>query len=175
MLPVAARLRAKLLGNPPLANYASETVELAPAVIRAQPGAIALPNELNRVIDVQVETLGLTQITFSGGLAHEQLLRQLKTRDVFVFCHKIPESPRCLIEALQCGVPIVGYESAYPRDLIQQNGGGLLTVPNDPLALANELTDLAGDRPRLVFSVRVRRATARSLVLKALFNTERNS
>ena len=58
--------------------------------------------------------MGLTQITFLGGLDHDQLLRELKARDVFVFCHKIPESPRCLIEALQCGVPIVGYKLLIP-------------------------------------------------------------
>jgi glycosyltransferase involved in cell wall biosynthesis len=69
-------------------------------------------------------------IKFAGSLVHDDLIRQLKTFDAFVFCHKTQESPRCLIEALICGLPIIGYDSPYTRDLIKENGGGLLTRPN---------------------------------------------
>ena len=67
------------------------------------------------------------------------MIGALSAHDVFVFCHKTPESPRCLIEALICGLPIVGYDSAYPRDLISENGGGLLTPRDDPNTLADTL------------------------------------
>jgi glycosyltransferase involved in cell wall biosynthesis len=88
-----------------------------------------------------------------GVLSHKQLLRELTARDVFVFCHKTPESPRCLIEALQCGLPIVGYESAYPSDLIRRNAGGLLTRPNDPIDLAQTLKRLASNHPASLVSL----------------------
>jgi hypothetical protein len=55
-LPMLARVRAKLLGNVPLAECASEIVELAPAVDREQPAAISLPGEFDRVLAVQEET-----------------------------------------------------------------------------------------------------------------------
>lgn len=56
ILPIAARLRARLLGNPRLFDRASEIIELAPAVDRMQPAAIALPGEFDRVVAVQEET-----------------------------------------------------------------------------------------------------------------------
>ena len=60
-----------------------------------------------------------------------------------MFCHKTPESPRNLIEALVSGAPIVGYDSPFPRDLIAAHGGGVLTPLNDVNALVDSLASLA--------------------------------
>ena len=46
------------------------------------------------------------------------LLRAMRESDLLLFCHKTPESPRCLIEALVSGCPLVGYETAYPKGLV---------------------------------------------------------
>lgn len=84
----------------------------------------------------RVKQLGLSaKISFPGSLGRSDLLRELRTADAFVFCHKLLESPRCLIEALMCGLPIIGYDSGYPRDLIR-NGGGILTAAHDPREVA---------------------------------------
>ena len=79
-----------------------------------------------------------SKILFPGPLDLPHLIRELQAFDAFVFCHKTPESPRCLIEALICGLPIIGYNSSYARDLIQ-NGGGMLSPINDPGRLARSL------------------------------------
>ena len=68
---------------------------------------------------------------------------------MFVFCHKTPESPRNLIEALVSGTPLVGYDSPFPKDLISAHGGGLLTPKDDVGALVSSLAGLARDRQRL--------------------------
>ena len=68
---------------------------------------------------------------------------------IFLFCHKTPESPRNLIEALVGGAPIVGYESAYPADLICGHGGGVLVPLGDAGALAEAVLALDRDRARL--------------------------
>jgi glycosyltransferase involved in cell wall biosynthesis len=68
---------------------------------------------------------------------------------VFLFCHNTPESPRCLIEALIAGTPIVGYDSAYAADLIKEAGGGVLVPIGATARLAQSLTDLAKDRTTL--------------------------
>ena len=68
------------------------------------------------------------RVEFPGALHdREALLARLRASDIFMFCHKTPESPRCLIESLICGTPIIGYKSHYPADLIKKNGGGILT------------------------------------------------
>lgn len=77
------------------------------------------------------------------------LLETLRRSHILVFCHKTPESPRNLIEALVSGTPIVGYDSHFPRDLIASHGGGVLTTPNDIGALVATLEALAHDRVRL--------------------------
>ena len=53
------------------------------------------------------------------------VLAALRAAHLFLFCHQTPESPRCLIEALVSGCPIVGYDSAFPRDLVSTHQGRL--------------------------------------------------
>jgi glycosyltransferase involved in cell wall biosynthesis len=89
------------------------------------------------------------QIAFPGAM-HDRsaLMRALREADMFLFCHKTPESPRCLIEALISGTPIIGYDSAYPRDLIHKHQGGRLTEGN-PTALADAVVGLTADKMAL--------------------------
>ncbi|EJU12040.1 group 1 glycosyl transferase [Sphingomonas sp. LH128] len=77
------------------------------------------------------------------------ILEELRGAHAFLFCHLTPESPRCLIEALASGCPIVGYGSTYPADLISVHGAGVLVPMGDRAALAGELARLDADRPRL--------------------------
>jgi glycosyltransferase involved in cell wall biosynthesis len=99
----------------------------------------------------QVAERGLQQCVSLPGFLRDRgaILDALREAQVFVFCHKTPESPRNLIEALVSGTPIVGYDSAFPRDLISAHGGGVLTPIHDPAALAATLAALAADRQRL--------------------------
>lgn len=78
-----------------------------------------------------------------------RVLEAMRQAHVMLFCHKTPESPRCLIEALISGTPLVGYEGAFAADLIAQHGGGRLVGMNDAAAAAGILEDLAGDRAQL--------------------------
>jgi len=84
----------------------------------------------------------------------QQIRRELRHAQLFVFCHKTPESPRNLIEALTSGTPIVGYDSMFPRSLIEAHGGGLLTPMGNPAALASAVAAVAQDRERLVSLIR---------------------
>ncbi len=78
-----------------------------------------------------------------------QVLEVLRAADIFLFCHKTPESPRCLIEALVSGVPIVGYRGAFAQDLIYKNQGGYLVAPDDTAALIAKIYELDHDRETL--------------------------
>jgi colanic acid/amylovoran biosynthesis glycosyltransferase len=81
-----------------------------------------------------------SRVQFPGSISdHRQLISRLKQFDAFLFAHKTPESPRCLIEALVCGLPLIGYDSPYARDLIRENGGGKLTPIHHPELLATSL------------------------------------
>lgn len=80
---------------------------------------------------------------------HAQIMATLREADMLLFCHLTPESPRILLEALAAGTPLVGYDSAYPRDLLAAHPGGVLTPLGDPAALAGAVEQLAMDRDRL--------------------------
>jgi glycosyltransferase involved in cell wall biosynthesis len=104
--------------------------------------------ELERARDlVAVAGLG-DQVRLPGATDHATVIRSLRSFDLFLFCHKTMESPRCLVEALICGLPLVGYDAPYPRDLIKRNGGGLL-VKKDPAALAAALAAFPQQRDEL--------------------------
>lgn len=78
-----------------------------------------------------------------------EILSHMAAADIFLFCHKTPESPRCLIESLVCGSPLVGYGSAYARGLVDQHGGGAFISTGDIDSLAAQLVALDRDRAGL--------------------------
>lgn len=98
-----------------------------------------------------VEKRGLSgRVSLPGFVSDRQrVLRGMQSSQIFLFCHKTPESPRCLIEALALSAPIVGYDSAFAHDLIEKEQGGRLVAPNDTEALAQEVIRLAEDRVSL--------------------------
>ncbi len=90
-------------------------------------------------------------VALPGFSAHrKELLSEIRRHDIFLFCHKTPESPRCLIESLMCGTPIVGYRSDFASDLVAEFGGGMFSEMNSIQELADIVERLATDRPKLI-------------------------
>lgn len=101
---------------------------------------------------------------------HAAVLEEMRRAHAFLFCHLTPESPRCLMEALASGCPILGYGSAYSADLIARNGGGVLVPMGDAEALAQEVAGLAGDRDRLGRLIRAAAADGAPFTDEAVFH-----
>ena len=98
-----------------------------------------------------LDQLGLRDYVRAPGFISERvtLLAELRRAHVFVFTHVTPESPRCLLEALISGSPIVGYQSAFAEELTAARGGGAYVPLGDWQALGAEVAELATNRPRL--------------------------
>ncbi len=98
-----------------------------------------------------LDSLGLTSLVRTPGfVGRPTLLDELRRAHLFVFTHVTPESPRCLLEALVAGAPIVGYDNPFARDLCADGHGGGAFVPvGDHQALGNAIAKLAADRTRL--------------------------
>lgn len=112
----------------------------------------------------RLPALGLEKIvTFKGFVAHRQMLHEIRTADLFLFTHMTEESPRCLIEALAAGLPLVGFDNAYVRDLVGDSQAGLFVPRGDSAALARALTELAADPERLAAMAREARKVAEPL------------
>lgn len=96
------------------------------------------------------ETLKITAyVSFPGFVTQQEKLETVKDSDMFLFCHKTREAPRALGEALACGCPLVGYGSAYPRDLVARSGGGEFVEMGNWRELADVVQHLDKDRDRL--------------------------
>lgn len=106
-------------------------------------------------------------IRFGGFVAdRSEVLTFLRQQDVLLFCHVTPESPRCLVEALISGLPLVGYESSYARELVGRRGGAILSPIGDSNALAMTLIRLANGREEL------RRLTREAATSREIYNDE---
>jgi colanic acid/amylovoran biosynthesis glycosyltransferase len=94
---------------------------------------------------------GLTTIVSFPGAEMDRLrlIARLRDADLFVFCHVTPESPRCIVEALMSGLPILGFHSAYAEDLLDGRAGGVLTPPGDTAALARAILDCVQNPARI--------------------------
>lgn len=99
----------------------------------------------------RVEAAGLQDAIDLPGFENrrEVLLDRLRGSDLLLFCHKTPESARCLVESLVAGCPLVGYETAYPRGLVAERGGGAFVPPDDISGLVARLRALHEDRSGL--------------------------
>jgi glycosyltransferase involved in cell wall biosynthesis len=116
----------------------------------------------------QVKKLALEDsIKFDGFVSDRAaVLAFLRGLDLLVFTHITPESPRCLIEALISGLPLVGYESSYARELVGDRGGAQLSPVGDSSAVAANLIRLFGDRDRLA------RLTSDAATARGMYNDE---
>jgi colanic acid/amylovoran biosynthesis glycosyltransferase len=86
-------------------------------------------------------------VSFPGNVpVRSEVLNIFRAADLFVFCHLAPESPRCLIEALMCGLPILGFESAYANALTSAHGGGATVPVGDAGALAEIVKKYVSDK-----------------------------
>jgi glycosyltransferase involved in cell wall biosynthesis len=103
------------------------------------------------LLRTRVEALGIADhVTFPGYVSDRRtILEALQSSDIFLYCHKTKESARVLGEALACGCPIVGYESAYPLDLVSHSGGGLFGWPGDWSELAEHIQHMDSNRDKL--------------------------
>jgi glycosyltransferase involved in cell wall biosynthesis len=78
-----------------------------------------------------------------------KILEIMRKHHIFLFCHKTPESPRCLVESLVSGCPIVGYSSLYSEGLVSEHGGGAFVPINHEEKLADLIIELNSDRAKL--------------------------
>jgi colanic acid/amylovoran biosynthesis glycosyltransferase len=99
----------------------------------------------------RVAAAGLSDRVRLPGFTRDRskVLNEIRAAQIFMFCHKTPESPRNLIEALAMGTPIVGYDGAFARDLIHDKDGGILLAMDDVAGLADAVIAVAADRAKL--------------------------
>lgn len=84
------------------------------------------------------------EIVFLGMIPHEDVPRYLAAGDAFVTASVTEVHPLSVIEALACGLPVVGVESPGVGDTVEDGRNGLLSRHDLP-AYTAKLTRLVGD------------------------------
>jgi len=86
------------------------------------------------------QELGLANhVVFTGSVPLSRVYLLMKLADAFVLPSLMEGNPRVLIEAMHCGLPIVGTDVIGINDLIEDGRNGLLAEPCDPRALAEAI------------------------------------
>jgi colanic acid/amylovoran biosynthesis glycosyltransferase len=98
----------------------------------------------------EAANLGIAnKVIFPGSIDRNEMIAALQKTDIFLFCHKIGESPRCLGEAVAAGCALVGYGTEYPRELVAACGGGEFADMDNWHGLVEIVVSLDKDRQRL--------------------------
>jgi glycosyltransferase involved in cell wall biosynthesis len=99
-------------------------------------------------------------VSLPGNVDRRESMAEVRRSHIFMFCHLAAESPRCVVEALASGTPIIGYGSGYTRHLVAREGGGEFVETGDWQSLARLVADLNSDRRHLADLVRQAHATS---------------
>lgn len=86
-----------------------------------------------------------SNVVFVGKLALNEIPKYLQQANVYVYPSLREGMPWALLEAMACGVPIVGSDIPGIRDVITHGKNGLLVPPKDSLALAKAIMSLMVD------------------------------
>jgi glycosyltransferase involved in cell wall biosynthesis len=132
-------------------------LEWVRAVSRARDFGIPLratwygDGELRPQMEAEIAALKLGDTVQLTGFVSDRkvLLDGLRDAHLMSFTHITPESPRCLLEALICGTPLVGYDNPFARDLTANLGGGTYVSMHNWEALGSRIAELASKRGEL--------------------------
>lgn len=85
---------------------------------------------------------------YHGALPHEHVGRVLAGHDALLFpsYYEGEGLPGVVVEAMQCGLPVVATQWRALPELVENEVNGLLVPPKSPAALAAAMTRMANDR-----------------------------
>lgn len=88
----------------------------------------------------------LDTVRFTGPLSRDEVAKVLGKAAVFAFPSLREGLPLAVLEAMACGLPVVGSNIPGVNDTVRHRENGLLTPSKDPKALAAGILALLNDR-----------------------------
>ncbi len=99
------------------------------------------------------EKLALKRVKFLGFVESDLLEACYRAADVFVSPSPTETQGITFVEAMACGLPLIGANTLGAREVIEENDAGILVKPNSVRSLAKAMLKLAND-VRLVQKLR---------------------
>lgn len=107
------------------------------------------------LLESEVKGHGLESMVHFGGFASQDTVRKtLQGSDVFILPSFAEGVPVSLMEAMACGVPVIGTNVGGVTELIEHNVSGLVVAPSDSEALKNAISSYL-ESPELRQKVKV--------------------
>ena len=102
----------------------------------------------------QAETEGLRNVQFLGSLNRASLREQYRQADLFLFPSRWEGSPKVIMEAAACGVPVIARKDYAPETVLHGQTGYLGGNDDELLAYIGELISNGGLRTQMGRSAR---------------------
>jgi glycosyltransferase involved in cell wall biosynthesis len=93
------------------------------------------------------EFVGLSHVVYRSGLSDEQLLREYQSASCFLLSVENATANNALLEAMACGLPIVGTDVGGVAEYVPE-GAGILVPPHRPDDVVGALKRLRADPDR---------------------------
>ncbi|MFQ6334976.1 glycosyltransferase family 4 protein [Methylophilus sp. 3sh_L] len=91
-------------------------------------------------LESEVDKHGLTEMVFFGGFASQETVREtLLASDVFILPSFAEGVPVSLMEAMACGIPVIGTNVGGVTELIEHGVSGMVVAPSDEQALKSAI------------------------------------
>ncbi len=104
-------------------------------------------NYQQQLVDLAAEYDVADKVTFYGYCPREELVDLYSASDIFVLPTMAESFGLVFIEAMACGLPIIGTRVGGVPDIVLEDNG-ILVEPNDYLAVRRAIDVLAGDPQR---------------------------
>lgn len=114
-----------------------EFVMVGDGPLRPEAERYAMTNQLN--------------IKFVGRVSNDKIPAILQSSDIFVLCSHWEGHPKSILEAMSCGVAVIGYDNSGINNIIMHQENGWLCDPSYE-ALASAINNLLNE-PRLCHSM----------------------
>ena len=85
------------------------------------------------------------QIVFHGSIDREKLVNYYKRCDVFATGSAMEVQPLTLLEAMSCGLPVVGVKRAGVAEMVINNVNGYLVSPSNSNAMSTKIVKILSD------------------------------
>lgn len=106
------------------------------------PEQAAVMRDLEEI--VKTHDLG-PHVTFMGPVSEEVVRDKMTSAHLFVLASRYEAFGVVYIEAMSCGVPVIGTSAGGVPDIIVDGECGLLVPPEDPKALARAMEQIGSD------------------------------